>query len=112
MPCASGSVFDLHRLGKKKWQPIADAVGAYGAGILADADRRNHECYFGLYLNQQRQRTRYAISVTQGVGLALSPEWPEDVFAAIANNDEEADYLFQMHRANAVLNAANTPRPQ
>lgn len=45
--------------------------------------------------------------MTQAISLALSPEWPEDVFQAIANNDEEAKYLFERHKAEVAMNAAN-----
>lgn len=108
MPVVAWWFFGIHRGCKKKWQPVADTAGSYGAGILSDSDRGNHECYFGLYLNQHRQRTRFALSVTQGVGLALSAEWSEDVFSAIANNDEEANYLHQMHKANAAMAAQSS----
>lgn len=48
--------------------------------------------------------------MTQGIGLAMSGQWEKGVFEAIANNEDEAQYLFELHKARAVMNDSQRQR--
>lgn len=106
---AAGVVLRVPRHVKKKWQPVADAVGAYGTGVLDLYDiprNERYECFVALAWGAQRQRTRFSISVTQGIVLATTQNWPAEVFKALATTDEEGEFLHRRHAALAAMDAA------
>lgn len=106
-PC---SIHGLPRLCKKKWQPLADAVSLYGSvalDLFSVRASERYECFVGLAWGASRQRLRYSVSIASGIGLGLSPQWPREVFIALADDEEEGEYQFQRHEALAAMDAAN-----
>lgn len=57
-----------------------------------------HETRFGLYLNGDRVQLRDAYHTSQAIGWALTRNFPDDVWRAIASDDAEAAYLATLHQ--------------
>lgn len=103
------TVRGVPRRSKKKWGHVAESAAVYGADVLRYADipdGERYECYVALYWNASRQRIRYAVSIATGIGLGMSHRWPREVFSAVADTPEEAEYLFQRSEATAEMEEA------
>ncbi|MFO0948093.1 MAG: hypothetical protein U1D30_19595 [Planctomycetota bacterium] len=72
---------------KTRCQPLADVLATYGfLGRSID-----FETYFGLWLNRERQVTRDAFKVLQGIGLAFAGSIPEFVWQSVTDSKSQAN---------------------
>jgi hypothetical protein len=62
--------------------------------------RPSYTQHFGLWLNRDRVLNRRARSVEIGCSIAMGTGQPtEAYFGAIADNEEQAKYMYAMHMA-------------
>lgn len=93
------AVLSVHGLAKKKYRATCDIATAYGIG---DYGRLDYEAQFGLWLLVPRAETRHASRIMHGIGMALADNIGRDVWAALADTDDEATAMetaAQIHQA-------------
>lgn len=93
----------LHGIAKKKYRPIADVAGCYGATAIQRRGGIGYETFVGLWLNIERTETRRAYGVLKGIGGAFGESLGQEWFAALYDSEEEAEAQFNRHQAHAAI---------
>jgi hypothetical protein len=96
-------ILRVHERKKKEYQHVADAAGVYGIGIvrffgIGIRRRKQYEAAWGIWLNLSRLEVRQSAIVLGGISAFMNGV-PLQMFRALADTDEEANALHNLHQA-------------
>ena len=82
---------------KKKYQPIADLAGAYGATVIGK--RIDYEGQFALWLNIHRIEIRRGRSILVGINSALSDQPSKELIEAVTEDEDQAKAVYELMKS-------------